>query len=871
MTDTAKIDEGSGQTTAESDIVISAYVLFLRRQPENKDVISQILSNGLKNIAKVLINAVEFSNRIANSIEFIEAPSQNALDLDRWRSALIRNSQFLNLSKQVTQALKRAVTWDQVDHAILTDDSLWQGGARNGITREKRRWLAGLASIHDGLQGNLYDVSAETIAGWCRDQTRPSNRLSVNIYADNAFIGTVRCDEFRRDLLDLPSSDGKYGFFFKFPLSAQAHFNVARRLTIRESLSGRVLGAGTVAAQTSDTKLSGIQKIAEEVRDIKRIVSGLEAKLPHIYKDIGYTINDYYQYYQQYIAPLQSLNTARKRSGRANGFEMHLHVIVDVVAPPLIYDTLRSLAQLNASALKVTLIQIGAVVDDIVGRIKDTFSRGDHGDALNLDLKSVPDESSAVTAILEQASGFAAVMFAGDVLSPNAFDLLTDAAQDQAVSLFYFDDDIVTDEGRHIEPRLKPAFDFDFCLAENYVGSFFVWNAALARTALEALPIESDLEGVGVEEWLYAMLLRLAVRGGDGSCKHIPWITHHRRSIKRPKMSKLSMLRLALPVLKSIGATAKLIGTSGGIQPSGEIEFATQGVIRIEWSSYKASSVTIIIPTRDEVNVLRDCISSVRLASAGYAGDVEILIVDNMSTDIETLQFIEALESEGIARTIHYQGAFNWAAANNLAAERSHGDMLICLNNDTKILSDGWIEELVSQASRPDVGAVGAKLVYADGTVQHGGAIIGLHGAAGHDGVGLHSTSPGYLNHLAVQRNVSAVTGACLATRKDVWRELGGFDEINFPVAFNDTDYCLRVRESGLKVIYTPFALAFHYESKSRGLDPDGRKDREAVRRFKEKWRGELDDPFYNRHFDRFAEPYALLTPRFAPGTEPEG
>ena len=869
MNDTIKSNNGSKQAIAEADIVIAAYVLFLRRRPENKNVIAEKVRGGVENIAHLLINSVEFDYRITKSLEVIKAPPHGVLTLEGWRSQLIQASEPMTLSIRVVDALKNAISWDQIDHAILTDESRWRGNARSRISPVKRLWLAGMASAHNGLEGSLDVISAETVAGWCRDLARPSHRLSVNVYADNAFIGSVRCDEFRRDLLEQKLSDGRYGFYFKLPISARAHFNVDRHLVVRESVSGRVLGTGIVAAHTNTMRRSVVQKIANELIEIKQIVLDIERKMPQFYTDIGYKIDDFTQYYQQCIFPLQIRMKAHGEPNHANSFAVHVYVIVDVADPSLIHGTLRSLAQQKALGLKVTLIQIGMLVDDIVGRIKDMFTGHGASDALDLDVTSVPDEQSAESLILEQASGFGAVMFAGDVLSPNTFDLLMDAAQGEAASVFYFDDDVVTDEGRHIEPRLKPAFDFDFSVAEHYIGSFFIWNAELARAALAALPMEPDMESRSVEEWLYAVLLRIAVKGGDRSCRHIPWIMHHRRSINRPAIPKSLMLRHALPVLKSIGASAILQGMEGKNHLGGAHDKAAEGVIQIDWRTGKVSSVTVIIPTKDEVDLLRECIVSLRRAREGYAGEVEILIVDNMSAESETQQFLDALELEGVARTLRYHGAFNWAAANNLAAELSRGDVLICLNNDTKILSEGWLEELVSQALRPDVGAVGAKLVYADGTVQHGGVIVGFHGAAGHDGVGLHSTAPGYLNHLAVQRNVSAVTGACLATRKEVWRAIGGFDEINFPIAFNDTDYCMRVRDSGLKVIYTPFALAFHYESKSRGLDLDGRKDEEAVRRFKEKWRGRLDDPFYNKHFDRFAEPYALLTPRFAPGTEP--
>jgi GT2 family glycosyltransferase len=199
---------------------------------------------------------------------------------------------------------------------------------------------------------------------------------------------------------------------------------------------------------------------------------------------------------------------------------------------------------------------------------------------------------------------------------------------------------------------------------------------------------------------------------------------------------------------------------------------------------------------------------------------------------------------------------------NNFAAEQAQGDILIFLNNDTLVLSGGWCTELVSQASRQDVGAVGARLLYEDGTIQHAGVVIGLErGLAGHEGTGEAVLDGGYLGRSRLQRGVSAVTGACLATRRVVFERVQGFDEVHFPVTFNDVDYCLKVREAKLKVMYTPFATMYHYESKSRGIATTGEAKQRQYREemnFQMRYK-DRTDPFYNPHFSRYSKPFTML------------
>jgi len=190
---------------------------------------------------------------------------------------------------------------------------------------------------------------------------------------------------------------------------------------------------------------------------------------------------------------------------------------------------------------------------------------------------------------------------------------------------------------------------------------------------------------------------------------------------------------------------------------------------------------------------------------------------------------------------------------------------LIFLNSDTIVMTGDWCTELVSNATRPDVGAVGARLLYPDGTIQHAGVILGIEGVAGHECVGESPHAGGYFGRTQLQRSTAAVTGACFATRKSVFQEMDGFDELDLKVAFNDVDYCMKLKKAGYRVVYNPFAILYHLESKSRGREitqAQQERHRQEARAFRARWSDEeINDRYYNLHFERFARPFERLRP----------
>jgi GT2 family glycosyltransferase len=268
--------------------------------------------------------------------------------------------------------------------------------------------------------------------------------------------------------------------------------------------------------------------------------------------------------------------------------------------------------------------------------------------------------------------------------------------------------------------------------------------------------------------------------------------------------------------------------------------------------------VTIIIPTRNRAELLRNCLDG--LSSTDYP-DCEIIVVDNESDEPESLALFQRLRSDG-HRVVRIEGEFNYSALNNAAVRAAHGDFICFLNNDIEIVDPDWLKRLVRQAARPDIGAVGARLLYPDGTLQHAGVFIGIGGGAAHAHRFLKDGERGYFNRSRLPQRVSAVTGACLVVSRDKFVAVGGFDEKNFRVAFNDIDLCLKLNQRGWQSFYEPRATLVHHESKSRGSDSakvNRARFADELSALKRIWRtDEQRDPFHHPQLSPFCEQFVI-------------
>ena len=274
-----------------------------------------------------------------------------------------------------------------------------------------------------------------------------------------------------------------------------------------------------------------------------------------------------------------------------------------------------------------------------------------------------------------------------------------------------------------------------------------------------------------------------------------------------------------------------------------------------------APLVSLLIPTRDKREVLEVAVRSI-LDKTTYP-NFEIVILDNGSVEPQTLQWFEAVQrNESRVRVLRYDLPFNYAAINNFGEKHARGSIIGLINNDVEVISPGWLTEMVGHVCRQDVGCVGAKLYYSDGTIQHGGVIIGIGGVAGHSHKYAPANAYGYFSRLLLTQAVSAVTGACLLVRRDVYREVNGLDEQNLAIAFNDVDFCLKVRQAGYHSVWTPYAELYHHESVSRGSEdtPEKAARFQAEAEFMmKKWGEQLKrDPYYSPHLTLDREDFSI-------------
>ncbi len=382
----------------------------------------------------------------------------------------------------------------------------------------------------------------------------------------------------------------------------------------------------------------------------------------------------------------------------------------------------------------------------------------------------------------------------------------------------YFNNDLV----RH-SPMFKPDWSPTLLLAQNYIS----WSGL----------------------WRY--------RGGDiptsFSKLHELWLQIG-SSVSEDQIIHLDSLILQIPEdVVNTDSAEQVASHLSLLSPKARVGTVRDGVYRIRWPLPEIlPKVTVIIPTRNGLVHLRACVESL-LENTDYP-NLEVIIIDNQSDNDETLRYLDLLSTNKFIHVFQYDLPFNYSAINNYAVRKSAGDLICLLNNDTEIIHTDWLKEMVSQLLRPGVGIVGAKLYYSDGTIQHAGDAVGPGGCADHLHSGLAGDDPGYGMRAICAQELSAVTAACLLTRRDIWQQVGGLDELNLAVAFNDVDYCLRVREAGYRVVWTPHAELYHHESVSRGKDitPEQKKrSSNELKYMKNKWKNNLmHDPFYNQNLN---------------------
>jgi GT2 family glycosyltransferase len=441
-----------------------------------------------------------------------------------------------------------------------------------------------------------------------------------------------------------------------------------------------------------------------------------------------------------------------------------------------------------------------------------------------------------------ESGDFVTFVRAGDKLAPQALTIVVEAiAGHPEANLIYSDEDEIASKGERRNPVFKPCFNWELLLCHNVIGNMAVYR----RAALEDIgALRYALSGP--DHWDLA--LRMAERGHRDQIVHVPQVLYHARAGRV----------VANSAVQAVAEHLARTGVAATVEPAPEVPGANR--IRYKLPS-QPPLVTIIIPTKNHAATLQRCVESVR-AKTTYRR-YELLVVDNGSNEQKTLSYLRELGSDD-ARVISELGDFNFSRLNNIASKAANGDVLCMLNDDAEVMSPGWLEEMVSIALQPGVGAVGARLWYPTGRLQHAGVVLGLGGVAGHAHRHLKRGDWGYMDRAALQQEFSAVTAACLVVTKTAFEKVGGFDEA-LAVACNDIDFCLKLKRAGYRNIWTPYAELLHHESLSRGTDDTPEKQRRAAsenRIMKQRWAGILlDDPAYNPNLTLDDESFGLAWP----------
>jgi GT2 family glycosyltransferase len=433
--------------------------------------------------------------------------------------------------------------------------------------------------------------------------------------------------------------------------------------------------------------------------------------------------------------------------------------------------------------------------------------------------------------------GHVLVMGAGAELRPHALLELAELCRRHPDLAFaYADEDWIDDEGRRREPYFKPDWNPDLLRSQNYIGNFALVRVELLRD------IGGLRDGFG-DGALHDLFLRCTERLHRPRIRHVPDVLYHRHMSARDSAPKLPAPDAAGGVRAVSEHLARL-----GVQAT--VEARPGPTFHVRWPLPSAlPKVSIVIPTRDRVGLLRKCVQSI--LSRTTWPNYEIVIVDNQSSQRDALDYLQSLRGRERIRVLKDDAPFNYSAINNRAVAQCDGELVCLLNNDIEVISPGWLEEMAGHALRSEVGAVGAMLYYPNDVIQHAGVVVGLHGAADHVHAGRPRGWSGQGARARVAQELSAVTGACLLVRRAVYLDAGGLDE-RLAVAFNDIDFCLRLRERGLHNIWTPHAELYHHESASRGRDdtPE-RQARNAseVAYMRRRWPAMLKaDPAWNRN-----------------------
>lgn len=554
---------------------------------------------------------------------------------------------------------------------------------------------------------------------------------------------------------------------------------------------------------------------------------------------------EYQEWYEKHKLSEEELARQRKKKWKD---PVVISVLVPAYRTPEVF-----LKQMMESVLLQTYpylelcIADGSGTDDSVEKVVKEYQKKDPRVRYRR-LEKNEGIAGNTNAAIEMASGeYLALFDHDDLLSLNALFEVASAIEKEKADVIYTDEDKVTsDLKEYFQPHFKPDFNPDLLCANNYICHLFVVKRSLALKLGGQDPAYDGAQD-------YDFIFRCTENAEK--IVHVAKILYHWRVHQASTADNPSSKLYAFDAGKrAIEAHLARIGAKAEVSHTKDL-----GFYRVKYQVQGNPLVSIVIPNKDEKETLKKCLESI-WKKTSYS-NYEIILVENNSTTQEIRDYYKELDGKERVRVVCWDKEFNYSAINNFGISHAKGEYILCLNNDITVISPDWMEELLANCQRPEVGIVGARLYYPDNTIQHAGIVLGMGGCAGSLFVGLARSRGGYLHKAALQQDLSAVTAACFMVKKEVFEKAGGFEE-KLAVAFNDVDFCLKVRHAGYLVVYDPYAELYHHESKTRGYENTEAKKRrfqEEIEYMRCHWMPDiLRDPYYNENLSLKASDYSL-------------
>jgi GT2 family glycosyltransferase len=696
------------------------------------------------------------------------------------------------------------------------------------------------------------------IQGWAlRVDERAGTKLGgvrILVTMEGQPVAELLADQYRADVAEAVGCDAACGFTFSPSPELRRRQRTSFRFFVmpgRQELQGSPLEI-VYPEETARERIEGLIKRADELFTFAyHLRRDLKAALP---KD-RYLLSDYGRW------AAASLPLAAARAVARYGALPEERPLVSIICPvyrPEIGDFLAAVDSVRRQSYPnwELLLVDDASGDNGLSEAMRQLASAD-GRIKLLSLKKNGGIAKASNAALAKAAGrFVAFFDHDDMLEPCALEVMLRAQHATGAKLLYSDEDKIERSGTLCDPHFKPDFNYRFLLDVNYICHFVMLDAAVMK---QVGGLDAKLDGAQDHD----LLLRLSEMLAPEEIHHVPEVLYHWRksgsstaaagSGAKPKAVQAGMTAVAAH-LRRRGIAAE-VESRGGLTCY-QVRWQVAAAVK------KAAGVSILIPFRDHIEMTLECVTAIRK----YTKDVpyEIILLDNWSMGPEAEAFTAAQANIESTKVIRIAEPFNYSRINNIGVKAARYPFLLFLNNDVFVDDTLWLRKMLDEALVNDsVGAVGAKLLYPGGAVQHAGVVLGVGGVADHAFRGIAGDAPGYMMHAMAAQEISAVTGACMLVRKAAFEALCGFDEQELTIAFNDVDLCVKLMRAGWKVIYMPDTVAEHRESISRGDDLDDTKiarfmfENEVMR---QRYPDILPvDPYYNRNFSREGGVYREL------------